>query len=110
MKNKVVVVTGAALGIGLTISELFAKNGYKVYGFSSSRNGRTDFIEIETDVNSDESIKTSIARVLNEQGRIDILVTCVDNTSNPSLAAEVVLESTELFPPKLRFPAGVFNK
>lgn len=74
MKQKTAIVTGASSGIGLATAILFAKNGYKTYGFSRRQQGRTDFIEIKADVNEDESIKAAVAQVLKEQGRIDVLI------------------------------------
>lgn len=74
MKEKIAIVTGASSGIGLATAMLFAKKGYKTYGLSRRKQGRTDFIEIQADVNDDESVKAAVARVLKEQGRIDVLV------------------------------------
>lgn len=74
MKKKVAIITGASSGIGLATAELFAQKGYKTYGLSRRKQGRTDFIEIQADVNDEESIKSAIARILNEQDQIDVLV------------------------------------
>lgn len=72
--KKVAIITGASSGIGLETAKLFTQRGYKTYGLSRRQIGRSDFIEIQADVNNDESVKSAVAQILELEGRIDVLV------------------------------------
>ncbi len=76
MDGKVVLVTGATSGIGKACAEMLAKKGYVVYGTGRRENGETKngVKLIALDVNSDESVSKCIETVLNDHGRIDVLV------------------------------------
>ena len=102
MKEKTAIVTGASSGIGLATALLFAKKGYKTYGLSRRKQGRTDFIEIQADVNDDESVKSAVARVLEERGQIDVLVNnagfaMVGATEESSIAQVKAIFETNFF-------------
>lgn len=103
MKKKVAIVTGASSGIGLATAELFAQMGYTTYGLSRRKQGRTDFIEIQADVNDDESVKSAVAQVLKEQGQINVLV------NNAGFAMLSAAEETSLAQVKAIFETNVFG-
>ena len=84
-KDKVAIVTGSATGIGYETAIHLAKNGF--YTYASMRNlPKTDEITkiaksenlplriIQLDVTDDISIKKAIDTVINESGKVDVLV------------------------------------
>src|SRR5919198_5205607 len=84
-KDKVAIVTGSATGIGYETAILLAKNGFRTY--ASMRNlPKADQITkiaksenlplrvIQLDVTDDISIIKAIDTVINESGKIDVLV------------------------------------
>lgn len=80
--GRVVVITGANEGIGHHLLTALIERGYRVVGFDidgehirplqSDSPDRVRFINC--DVTSDEDVETAVRTVLNEWGRIDILV------------------------------------
>ena len=84
-KDKVAIVTGSATGIGYETAILLAKNGFRTY--ASMRNlPKADQITkiaksenlplrvIQLDVTDDISINKAIDTVINESGKVDVLV------------------------------------
>jgi len=85
LKNKVAIVTGAANGIGLAISEAFVKEGAILVGGDIDENKckieaerlRKDgaiVMAIKCDVGSTEDVNNLISLVIKEFGKIDVLV------------------------------------
>jgi NAD(P)-dependent dehydrogenase (short-subunit alcohol dehydrogenase family) len=85
LKNKVAIVTGAANGIGLAITEAFVKEGAILIGgdidekkckAEAERLGKDGAIilAIKCDVGSTEDVDRLINSAINEFGRIDVLV------------------------------------
>lgn len=80
--GRVAVVTGAARGIGLAISRRFLDSGYRVAMLDidgpnvvkSAGGIGSGVLPIECDVSSPEQVKTAVARIEKEFGRIDALV------------------------------------
>jgi len=83
--NKVAIVTGSATGIGYETAVHLAKNGFHTYATMRNlqkANGITEMAKdenlplslIQLDVTDDISITKAIDTVINESGRIDVLV------------------------------------
>ena len=71
----VVVVTGASSGIGESIARVLTQEGHKVYGTSRKAQAPNPYCHwLQLDVNDKTSIIKAIQHVLEEEGRIDVLV------------------------------------
>ena len=69
LENRVVLVTGAASGIGREIAERFAHEGARVTGFD-----RAGDVAIHGDVRSPADVERAVEQVVRSEGRIDVLV------------------------------------
>lgn len=69
LKNRVVLVTGAASGIGREIAERFTREGARVTGFD-----RAGEVAIHGDVRSPADVESAVDQVVTSEGRIDVLV------------------------------------
>lgn len=81
IKNKVVIITGASSGIGLSTARLFAKKGAKVVLASRSYEklkkiaaALPQSLVITTDMTNKTTIKNLIKKTYQYFGRIDILI------------------------------------
>jgi short-subunit dehydrogenase len=77
--KKVVLITGASAGMGKETASLLAKNGYIVYGAARRLNKmeelRPQGVKLLTmDVTNDQSMQQGVHRIIQEEGRIDVLV------------------------------------
>lgn len=73
--SKIVLITGASSGLGAAIAGYLAAKGYIVYGASRSLpQGPPAFRPIVMDVNDDQSVQQAVSVILQEQGRIDVLI------------------------------------
>lgn len=90
MSNYSVIITGAGSGFGALTARALADQGHTVYAGMRETAGRNrpaveaaahygkehavDLRPIELDVNSEESVRAAVAQVIEEQGRIDVLI------------------------------------
>ncbi|MEZ5356040.1 MAG: SDR family NAD(P)-dependent oxidoreductase [Bryobacteraceae bacterium] len=85
LKDKISIVTGAAVGIGAGVAELFAQHGAKVFlvdidgpGCEAAaeriRSSGGSAVALQADVSNREQVKASVDHVLASAGRIDVLV------------------------------------
>ncbi len=74
--SKVVLITGGSSGIGKSIGEFLLDKGYQVYGTSRNpdRYPDTKINLVQLDVSDVATIKSAIAKVINDVGRIDVLI------------------------------------
>jgi len=83
--GKVVIVSGAAMGNGKAIAELFAKQGAQVIivdldeaketlSAIDTLDGAKKAISVQTDITDESQVNALIAKVKKEFGKIDILV------------------------------------
>ena len=79
---KIMAITGASSGVGKATAIRFANNGYQVCGLSRNI-GKLDALEQEssgkiqaypTDVSDSSSVEETFAKIVNDHGRIDVLV------------------------------------
>ncbi len=84
--TRIAVVTGSSTGIGFETSLMFARNGYFTYATMrdiqkskeieriAQQENNLPIRIIEMDVDNDNSVKTTIEKIIKERNRIDILV------------------------------------
>lgn len=74
--SKVVLITGASSGIGLSIANFLLEKGFVVYGTSrsSEKANKYAFNLIALDVLNVETIEKAVSFVIENEGRLDVLV------------------------------------
>src|SRR5947209_5067964 len=112
--NKVAIVTGSATGIGYETAVHLAKNGFHTYATIKNlqkANGITEMAKtenlplslIQLDVTDDISVTKAIDTVINESGRIDVLV----NNAGYGLVGSV--EDMSIQEMKVQYETNVFG-
>ncbi len=82
VSDKVAIVTGASSGIGLAFAEHLVRKGASVYGLARGvdrlKEAAADvgdaFHPIRCDVRVEEDVKSAVDEILEDAGRIDILI------------------------------------
>jgi len=107
-KAKVVLITGASSGIGMSAAERLLKKGCIVYA-AARRVERMVSLEekgahlLKLDVTDEASISAGIAKIIAEQGRIDVLV------NNAGYGYFGPLEQVPLDEARRQFDVNVFG-
>ncbi len=96
LQDRVALVTGAGRNIGEALSKLFASEGAKIACFDMDE-GRAnatvkqikdaggDAIAVIADVSDEDSVKRGVLRVVDQYGRVDILVNNVAISDNKTI-------------------------
>ncbi|NHF59269.1 SDR family oxidoreductase [Flavobacteriaceae bacterium TP-CH-4] len=77
MQNKVVLITGGSSGIGKSIGIYLKSKQFKVYGTTRSLSRHADFTAfelLELDVRKTDGIESAIHRLIELEGRVDVLI------------------------------------
>ncbi|MEA3239233.1 MAG: SDR family oxidoreductase [Candidatus Bipolaricaulota bacterium] len=101
-----VLITGASSGIGKACAERLASEGDRVYG--TSRHPKEEasvpgLQMIAMDVNDDESVAATIERIVQAEGRIDVLV------NNAGFGIGGAVEDTSIEEAKALFETNFFG-
>ena len=74
--SKVVLITGASSGIGKSIAIFLSEKGFKVYGTSRTPKESVNlpFTFVVLDVLKPETIKTAVDIVIQQEGKLDVLI------------------------------------
>ena len=71
----IALVTGASSGIGRQTAKKLSEQGYTVYGTSRSEKAQCSFCTmLQMTLEDEESIRCAVGQIMEEQGRIDVLV------------------------------------
>ena len=103
--KKVILITGGSSGIGKAIGEFLLEKGFIVYGTSrnASAISNSKIKLVDLDVRNSDSIKACVARVLELEGRIDVLI------NNAGVGITGPLEEIPLEEIKNNFETNVFG-
>jgi NAD(P)-dependent dehydrogenase (short-subunit alcohol dehydrogenase family) len=74
MSNRVVIVTGASAGIGLSVASRLHQRGWAVAGSSRRGTGSNGWTSVVMDVDNDQSVTAGVQGVVDEHGRVDAVV------------------------------------
>lgn len=108
MTNKVALVTGASSGIGESTARKLQSQGFTVYGAAR----RTDRLQelasdgiraLGMDVTDQESMEKGIAKIIEETGRIDVLV------NNAGYGSYGAIEDVSIDEGRRQFEVNVFG-
>ncbi|MEO0339579.1 MAG: oxidoreductase [Bacteroidota bacterium] len=106
--KKVILVTGASSGIGKDAALQLIKEGHTVYGAARRVEKMQDIIDvggqaIQMDITIDEDITTCVNKIIDEQGRIDVLV------NNAGYAIYGSVEETTIKDARRQFEVNIFG-
>ncbi|MGB3152055.1 MAG: SDR family oxidoreductase [Maribacter sp.] len=77
MERKIVLITGGSSGIGKAIGAYLTSKGYTVYGTTRNLSKYPDFEDfrlLSMDVRDPKSIQQAIAGLVEQEGRVDVVV------------------------------------
>ncbi len=108
MKDQVVLITGASSGIGMTTARLLHECGYRVYATARQVDkmqslGQAGVRLLAMDVTREESVASAVQTILEEAGRIDVLV------NNAGYGSYGALEDVPMSEARYQFEVNVFG-
>ena len=74
--GKTAIVTGGSSGIGKAVAKSLAEQGITVYEFSRRDSVTPGITHISADVSEEAQVTAAVERVIEAEGKIDILVNC----------------------------------
>jgi NAD(P)-dependent dehydrogenase (short-subunit alcohol dehydrogenase family) len=75
--SRVVLITGASSGVGQSTARLLSQRGFAVFGTSRNPTGAEGVPGVQMlplDVRADDSVRACVDAVVNQSGRLDILI------------------------------------
>jgi NAD(P)-dependent dehydrogenase (short-subunit alcohol dehydrogenase family) len=99
-ENRVVLITGASSGFGRETARLVLARGFKVYGTSrnpSAKPQESGVGMIALDVDSDDSVQNGVKELLDEAGRLDVLVNNAGYVLTGGAEETSIVEAKEQF-------------
>ncbi|MDO3410568.1 oxidoreductase [Saccharibacillus sp. CPCC 101409] len=108
MSGKVVLITGASAGIGKETAKKLLAEGYIVYTAARRLESMRDLqelgaIAVQMDISRQEDIEACAAKVIGEQGRIDVLF------NNAGFALYGSIEEVSLEDARYQFEVNLFG-
>ncbi len=107
-EKRVVLITGASSGMGKETAIALARKGHVVYGAARRVSMMGDLLAaggyaVELDVTNETQVRSVTARVLQEAGRIDVLI------NNAGYAVYGAVEDTSLDDARRQFEVNLFG-
>jgi NAD(P)-dependent dehydrogenase (short-subunit alcohol dehydrogenase family) len=99
--KRIAAVSGASQGIGFGTARLLEQAGYSVYSLSLGEDG--PYTHIPCDVSDDAAVRAALARVVEAEGRLDLLI------CNAGYGIAGAIEDTETEQAKQQFAVNFFG-
>lgn len=108
MNQKIVLITGVSSGMGKETALLLAKEGYRVYGTARNTEHMKDLEKagvslLSIDVTDEESMSSGIQKLLQAEGRVDILI------NNAGYGSYGAIEDVDLSEARHQFEVNLFG-
>jgi NAD(P)-dependent dehydrogenase (short-subunit alcohol dehydrogenase family) len=107
-EKKVIIITGASSGIGKETALTLVREGHVVYGAARRVEQMRDIVDagghaMELDVTDEAKVRGVVARILDETGRIDVLI------NNAGFGVFGAIEDTSLDDARRQFEVNLFG-
>lgn len=103
LEKKIAIVTGGSSGIGRAVAHSLSQAGCVVYEFSRREIPQEGVRHLGVDVTQEAQVNAAVAQVLQQQGRVDIVVNCA------GFGISGAVEFTELAEAKSQFDVNFFG-
>ena len=104
MNERVCLVTGGSSGIGKETVRILSSRGFRVYEFSrSDAAGSGLATHMRVDVTDEKSVTQAVDKIVNEHGRIDLVINCA------GFGISGAVEFTESAEAKKQFDVNFFG-
>jgi len=103
MSKRVILITGASSGLGKACAEYLSTKNYIVYGTSRKKKEDNKYKMIQMDVTSDASVKAGINLIVEQEGRLDVIV------NNAGMGITASIEDTSVEDMKFQFETNYFG-
>lgn len=107
-EKKVILVTGASSGMGKNFAQALLKEGHVVYGAARRVENMKELTTaggcaVKMDITDENQIDAAIEKIINEQGKIDVLI------NNAGYAVYGSVEETSLEDARKQFDVNLFG-